>query len=103
VSLVVCKGRHYGGPFVAAPTASLTGGVFQVVLLDKPGWWNLWRYGFGLLFRCLPAVGGVRIFPGHEILVEGASGPVQADGDIIGSLPMRLSIDPEPVRLIHPS
>ena len=49
VSAVVCNGRHYGGPFVAAPTATLTDGLLHVILMQGRGWLSVARYGLALL------------------------------------------------------
>ena len=103
-SAVACNGRLYGGPFIAAPKASLTDGTFEVVLMRGSGPVNIARYGTALMLGIVGKLSDVDIITAREVLVEGVAGrPVQADGDIIATLPARISIDPEPVRLIHPA
>jgi diacylglycerol kinase (ATP) len=103
-SAIACNGRRYGGPFVAAPKASLSDDSLQVVLMRGRGWFSLFRYGLGLMFGKVGAWWDVDIITGREITIEGVDGqPVQADGDIITRLPARISVDPEPVMLIYPA
>lgn len=103
VSLVICNGKRYGGPFVAAPEASLNDDCLHVVLMNGRGWFSLLRYGVGLVVGALHVWRDVDLEVGREITVAGPAGrPVQADGDIIAHLPLHVEIDPEPVRLIYP-
>ena len=103
VSVVACNGRRYGGPFIAAPEASLTEDRLHVVLMQGRGWFNTARYGIALILGRIAKLHDVRLIKGREILVTGIAGrPVQADGDIVAHLPAQISVDPEPVRLIFP-
>lgn len=102
-SVVICNGRHYGGRFIAAPEASLHDDAFHVVQLKNSGWLSVARYGAALLGGFLPKLSDVEITPARTVDVRGGTGaPVQADGDIITRLPMTVSVDPVPVRLVHP-
>ncbi len=49
--VVVCRGRHYGGPFVVAPEASLAIPRLSVCLLPGGGPWSVLRYGVALDHR----------------------------------------------------
>jgi YegS/Rv2252/BmrU family lipid kinase len=103
VSAVVCNGRHYGGPFVAAPAAALTDDLLHVVLLKGRGWTSVARYGLALVAGRLPRLADVAIVAGRRIAVRGAgAAPLQADGDIVTALPAEIAVDPEPVRLAFP-
>lgn len=103
-SVVVCNGRRYGGPFIAAPDASLSDGCFHVVLMPGRGWVNVARYGVALMLGRISRLSDVRVVVGRDVRVEGVPGrPVQADGDVVASLPVRIAIDPEPVRLVFPA
>lgn len=104
VSLVACKGRRYGGPFVAAPDASLGEDKFHVVLMNGRGWLSVLGYGLALAFGRLAARRDVQLIAGREVIVKGMRGtPVQADGDIVAALPLRIALDPDPVRLVYPA
>ncbi len=103
VSVVACNGRRYGGPFVAAPRAALADDSFQVVLMRGRGWFSVARYGMSLIFGKVGIWSDVEIVTGRDVVVSGATGQaVQADGDIVAALPVRIEIDPEPVRLAFP-
>jgi YegS/Rv2252/BmrU family lipid kinase len=104
VSAVVCNGRHYGGPFVAAPAAALTDGLLHVILLKGRGWLSVARYSVALLLGRLGKLADVEFVPGREVTVRGTMHlPVQADGDIITRLPAKLSVDPQPIALVWPA
>ncbi|WP_199175517.1 diacylglycerol/lipid kinase family protein [Telmatospirillum siberiense] len=103
-SVVVCNGRHYGGPFIAAPEASLEMPVFQVCLLERGGWAHALRYGAALILGRLSRLPDVRILSGRVIRIDGQNGlPVQGDGDIIATLPVEISVAVETLELIVPA
>ncbi|HXP97233.1 MAG TPA: diacylglycerol kinase family protein [Telmatospirillum sp.] len=103
-SVVICNGKHYGGPFVAAPEASLGTAAFEVCLLERGGWAHVLRYGMALVMGRLSALPDVRILSGHQIHIDGQNGlPVQGDGDIIATLPVEITVAAETLALIVPS
>jgi YegS/Rv2252/BmrU family lipid kinase len=104
VSVVACNGRRYGGPFIAAPDASLSDDHFHVVLMNGRGWLSVLRYGLGLVLGRLTRMHDVQLVSGRDVMVRGrAAQPVQADGDIVTHLPLAISIDPQPLRVLHPA
>jgi YegS/Rv2252/BmrU family lipid kinase len=104
VSMVACKGRRYGGPFIAAPKASLSEDKFYIVLMNGRTWLSVLRYGLALVLGRLTAWRDVQLVAGREVIVRGSSAhPVQADGDIVATLPLRIAMDPDPVRLVYPA
>jgi len=104
VSMVACKGRRYGGPYIAAPDASLGEAKFHIVMMHGRGWLSVLRYGAALIFGRIASWSDVQLVPGKEVIVRGHAGePVQGDGDIIATLPLRIALDPEPLRMIYPA
>ncbi|MDR3438506.1 diacylglycerol kinase family lipid kinase [Telmatospirillum sp.] len=102
-SVVVCNGRHYGGPFVAAPEASLGAPTFEVCLLERGGWTHVLRYGAALVMGRLAALSDVRILSARSLRIEGEDGlPVQGDGDIIATLPVDITVADKTLDLIVP-
>jgi len=100
--VVVCNGRHYGGPFVAAPAASLTEPGFSVCLMDGARF-DIARYGWALAFGRLKHQPDVRILPAHRVTVDSPVGcKVQGDGDIIASLPVEIVAADRPIALVVP-
>ena len=68
------------------------------------GWLSVLRYGVALVLGKLSTLRDVTLVVGREITVDGEAGqPVQADGDILARLPVHITIDPEPVRVVHPA
>lgn len=101
--VVVCKARCYGGPYQAAPRADLGDPQFQVVLLEDGGLKSLLRYGFGLVSGRLPVMNGVKILPGCKVTIDGPLwAPVQADGDLVGTLPIEIRLSDKTITLVTP-
>ncbi len=102
-SVVVARGRFYGGRHLAAPAARLDADGFQVCLFERGGRRAVLRYGLALLTGRLPAAAGYRIVAGRRIIIDGPAGdPVQADGDIIARLPLAIDLAPGQLRLVIP-
>ena len=102
-SVVVCNGRHYGGPFVAAPKASLADPAFEVCLLKKGGYRHVLRYGAALVMGRLSTLPDVQILTGKTLRIEGEPGlPVQGDGDIIATLPVDIRVAERTLELVVP-
>jgi len=102
-SVIVAKGRFYGGRFVCAPEARLTEPLFQVCLFGRPGAWNALRYAAALGLGTLGRLPDYSVVPAREVLIEGPEGdPVQGDGDVIARLPVRIRLLPEALRLVMP-
>lgn len=103
VSVVVCNGRHYGGPFVAAPAADLERPGFEICLLKKGGFRHVLRYGLALMTGRLSHLPDVDITSGTHVTITGAPGlPVQADGDIIAALPVEIAVADTTLDLVMP-
>lgn len=104
VSAIVCRGRFYGGPFVAAPKASIEDDSFQVAMFGRRGWFNVTRYGLALIAGRLPYLPDVHIVTGRRLVLASSEGaPLQADGDILTRLPACIEIDAEPVLMAFPA
>jgi diacylglycerol kinase (ATP) len=103
-SVIVAKGRFYGGKHVVAPLARLASPSFQICLFERKGAFHMLRYAFALALGRLPRARGYRILEGRHVTIDGpAQDPIQGDGDVLGQLPAIIDIAPTPVRLIMPS
>lgn len=99
--VIVANGRFYGGAFVCAPRARLEDPSFEVVLLDGPGRRALLGAALALGRGRLDRYAGARIVTAHEVVVEAPAGePVQADGDIVTAVPVRIAVDPRRLDLL---
>lgn len=101
--VVACKGRFYGGPFIAAPDARLEAPMLEVCILPNPGISGFLRYGLALPMGRLSELPEVQVISARTILITGPRGaPVQGDGDIVARLPAEISVGDETVELICP-
>ncbi|WP_374443392.1 diacylglycerol kinase family protein, partial [Stella sp.] len=104
-SAVCCNGRFYGGRFVLAEAARLDDDRLHVVLFGRSGRWAILRYLVAMVLGLIPRLGDVRVVEGREIRIEAADGaaePVQADGDIVARLPVRVTMAAEETRVFVP-
>ncbi len=100
---VVCKGRCYGGPFVAAPAGRLDEPILHLILLKNGGLLNTLRYGLALAMGAIESLADVKIVPVRHAIIEGIAGaPVQADGDLATRLPVDIGLSPRTLELIVP-
>ncbi|WP_297443448.1 diacylglycerol kinase family protein [Acidocella sp.] len=83
-SVVVSKGRLYGGPFLLAPQARPGEPGFWVALFERPGTLPALAAGAALPLGLLPSLPGVRLLPAREVRFgAGFIPPAQADGDAL--------------------
>jgi len=102
-SAVIANGHFYGGTFVCAPDARLQDPTLHVVLFMKPGVMRTLRYAVWLALGRLDKLPDVRIVPATDIVVERVDAePVQGDGDILASLPARITLAPAALALLMP-
>lgn len=103
-SVVIANGHFYAGRHTCAPKARLDEPVLYACLFLRPGPWRALRYAAGLLFGCLDRLSDVIILPAERVTVDGPAGePVQGDGDLIGTMPLRVTIAPNTLRLVVPA
>ena len=101
---VACKGRHYGGPFIAAPGADLEKPDLEICIMPNKGVAGALRYGLALPFGKLATLPEIQRISTQSLTIIGPRGaPVQADGDIIARLPAEIRVASETVRLVVPN
>jgi diacylglycerol kinase (ATP) len=102
-SVLVANARFYAGRFVAAPAADLQVPTFEVCLFERSGRLAAIGYALALFTGLLPRLASYRILRATRIQIEGTPGePVQADGDIIATLPARIEVLPQALELVFP-
>ncbi len=101
-SVVVTKGRFYGGPYVLAPNAASTAPGFQIALFEHPGTIAALLSGAALPLGLLPRCPGLRIIAGRHIEFSSSSGPImsQSDGDILPGTPLSVVDADAPIPVI---
>jgi len=88
-SVVVCKGRLYGGSYLLAPDASPCAPGFSVALFALGGVLATLGFGAALPLNLLPRAPGLTLVRGHEIEIHADRPiPAQADGDAAGTTPV---------------
>ena len=100
---LIGNGKGYGGGMMMTPGARLEEPWFQVYIL--PPLANNFAYlrALGACMRGKPEVAGVSLVRGKHIKANSAHEPwVEADGEIIGPLPMTFDIVPDALSVIVP-
>ena len=102
-SVLIANAHFYGGRFVAAPAAGLQTPTFEVGLFERAGPAAALGYALALFLGFLPQLKSYRVLAARRIEIEGPKGePVQADGDVIARLPVRIELLPAAALLIFP-
>jgi diacylglycerol kinase (ATP) len=99
-SVIVTKGRLYGGRHLLAPDMAPTRHGFTVALFDRPGPLQALRYAAALPLGLLPRLPGLRLLPAHVVSIESEAVPVQADGDIGGCTPLHITEATRPIPVV---
>ena len=100
---LIGNGKGYGGGMMMTPGARLEEPWFEVYIL--PPLANNFKYlrALGACMRGKPDVAGVSLVRGKHIKANSAHEPwVEADGEIIGPLPMTFDIVPDALSVIVP-
>ena len=100
-SVVISKGRLYGGPYLLAPEAVPTAPGFQVALFENPGTFPALLAGAALPLGLLPRCPGVRVVAGSDIIfVNNNEIMTQSDGDALPYTPASVVNATSPISLI---
>lgn len=95
----IAKGRYYAGSWSFASAACRTAPLLHGVALTRTRRRDYLRFVLALL-RSQPVerLPGVIAFTGTRLTAEAdAPLPIQADGDIVGALPVRIELRPDPL------
>ena len=99
------NGHMYGGPFDIFPHANLQDGKVDAIVAERVAGWRFPEYTRAVLTGNLPEVEGihylqsgqVELIPHREMRV-----PVQLDGDAMGKLPAKVSVQPLGLQIVIP-
>lgn len=93
-SAVVAKGHYYAGRFVLAPDIRPDQPKFQLCLFQRGDHGAVLIYAAAMSAGLIPRMSSVTLLPGQGIDISAPIGaPVQADGDIIATLPVQIRLD----------
>lgn len=100
-AVILCNGRLYAGRFVLTPRAACFDNSLDIMLLLRPGILSLLSMVGRVLRKreLLPPT--AEVLRSTSIRIRG-TGPVQADGDFIGTLPMDFSTVAGALSMVFP-
>lgn len=101
-SVVVCKGRHYGGRYALAPGASPLQRGFTVALFDRGGPLAALTAGAALPLNRLSRVPGLRLARATHVEIAGEHIAAQIDGDAAGRAPISIRDASAPIQVVMP-
>jgi diacylglycerol kinase family enzyme len=98
-AVYIAKGRYFAGRWTLAPEASARAPKLEVITLRRAARLDFLRLAwFLLLGRSIRGLPGVEHFSCVEVQIASADAPpLQADGDIVGRLPLGISLRAKPV------
>jgi diacylglycerol kinase (ATP) len=100
---VVARAKSYGGPLEIVPQADLFSDRFDICLFQKGGRWAYLRYFFHVFLRRHTKLADVSCFSADSLEVSGPPGVwIQVDGEVMGTLPLKLSIEQSALSLMVP-
>ena len=103
VAVLVGNGRFYGGPFALFPKARLDDGVLDVCVFEKCGYFDVLRYGQGILRGAHLRLPGVKYFQTEQLACSASSTtPFEVDGEDAGDAPVTFSVVPRALRVVVP-
>jgi diacylglycerol kinase (ATP) len=103
VSVVVAKSKHYAGSFSCCSKASTSDNLIHVCLFEGAGRVNAIIYVASLVLGRLEKVRGYRTIAAQNVEIVGNAGQfVQADGDIIGTVPIRVKVADRKLQVLRP-
>lgn len=95
------KGRYFAGPWTLAPEASLQEPRLQILILPRARRRDFARLVIATMFSVRFADPAWQRLSAESVTVEADQpAPVQADGDIIAHLPVRIVVEPSPLEFV---
>ena len=102
-TVIAAKGKRYAGPFTVAPEADLGRPDLEICLLAGGGRADIARQALALATDRFAGLPGLEIARAPALTIEAPTGaPVQADGDIVATLPVTIDVAPVPLSVLAP-
>ena len=100
-SIILTKGRLYGGQYELAPEARPSEPGLSVVLFERSGARAAMKFGAALPLNLLPHASGIRRFRAARVEIAGNERlPAQADGDAAGFSPVTVTDAASPIQVV---
>jgi len=101
---LIGNGCLYGGHYKIFPRANLRDGLLEVCVFPRVNWFILARCAPGLLLRGTLPVSVARNFQAESVTLSSPSRtPLEADGELIGHLPAKVSLQRSRLRVMVPA
>jgi YegS/Rv2252/BmrU family lipid kinase len=102
-SCVISNSRAYGGGLVLTPDADMCDGILDILVLQEGSKLDYCRFMLSAWLGKPRQQPCIQMRRAPELRVEGPRGPwVQADGELIGTLPLGISVAPAVFPLVVP-
>jgi len=102
-SVIVVRGKKYGGNVTIAPAGNIEGNTFQAVILTRMGKWSLAKFALDLLLERHTRSRHVAIRETTSIMVRSSiPSAAQVDGEYLGPLPVRFTMSDVSLRIFVP-
>jgi len=103
VAVLIGNGRFYGGPFRLFPEARMDDGLLDVCVFERGGYFDMLRYGQGILRGVHTGFPDVKYFQAKEFVCSAAQPvPFELDGEDAGEVPVRFSVMTRALRVMTP-
>ncbi len=102
-SVIVVRGKKYGGNVTIAPAGNIEGNTFQAVILTRMGKWSIAKFVFDLLLGRHTRSRHVTIRETTSVMVRSSiPSAAQVDGEYLGPLPVRFTMSDVSLRIFVP-
>ena len=101
--ILIGNGRLYGGNYEIQPRGDLQSGRLDICVFPRAGWGTLLRCGLPLLLQSRLPESAVRRFAATEFtLACDAPAAFELDGELVGHLPAKFSVQRGALRVLVP-
>ncbi|MDB6055498.1 MAG: YegS/Rv2252/BmrU family lipid kinase [Verrucomicrobiales bacterium] len=99
--VLIGNGRLYGGPFEFFPGASLTDGMLSLCMASRLNFSAALRLTRTVILKSIKQSSEFSQIKAKEITLTGSPDSCfQLDGDVVGQLPVKFSVEPKRLRVI---
>ena len=99
--VLIGSGKLYGGPFEIFPQADLRDGMLDICVLPRVNWLTLLRCAPDILARRKLPDKVARRFRAAAVELSGdTTASFELDGELVGKLPVRFSVERERLRVV---
>ena len=101
--VIVGNGRFYGGRYAFFPDAELDDGLLDIVVVEEVRRTQILKYGWAVLTDNITRMSGVHYLQAKELELSSESRvPVETEGDAVGELPAKVTVQPKALRVLIP-